>query len=168
MPEIRVRVNLPPVSLHLPCSSLIISTLAIVLIYDASRRKKVIELEFKGTVLRVRLGRTRLIVVLLQAIYVYDFPGVPQPSLLATYPTAANPHGAVGFLNSSQCCLLVYPRPQIGHFQIVDLTKLADCGIVPAHRRALVNITIDPSGQVRKLCGFNTGRELHFFPSFLT
>lgn len=99
-------------------------------IWDDAKQKAAVSLEFKTSVLRVRLSRTRIVVVLQNSIHVYAFSSPPRKQ--SEFETADNPFG-VACLGSR---LLAFPGRSPGKVQMVELES-GNVSIIPAHTSAL-------------------------------
>lgn len=100
-----------------------------------------ITLEFRTTVNRVRLSRTRIIVALQNSIHIYAFSTPPKK--LSVFETADNPLGL--------CCLgtkvIAFPGRTPGQVQIVELDT-GNVSIFPAHGSPLRAMDLSPDGEV--------------------
>lgn len=98
-------------------------------------------LEFRSSVNRVCLSRSRIVVALHNTVHVYAF-GIP-PEKLSEYETANNPLGL--------CCLgskiIAFPGRTPGQVQLVEIAT-GNISIIPAHSSPLRVIEISPDGEV--------------------
>jgi hypothetical protein len=112
-----------------------------VVIWDDAKQKVAISLEFRTAVRRVRLSRTRIIIVLQNSVHVYVFSSPPEK--VSVFETADNPLGL--------CCLsaklLAFPGRTPGQVQLVE-TETGNVTIVPAHASSLRAIEISPDGEL--------------------
>ena len=110
-------------------------------IWDDNKQKAAITLEFRTTVNRVRLSRTRIIVALQNSIHIYAFSSPPEK--LAVFETADNPLGL--------CCLgtkiVAFPGRTPGQVQIVEIGT-GNVSIFPAHGSPLRAMDLSPDGEV--------------------
>ncbi|PKY06672.1 YVTN repeat-like/Quino protein amine dehydrogenase [Aspergillus campestris IBT 28561] len=110
-------------------------------IWDDAKHKAVITLEFRTSVLGVRLSKSRIVVALLNSIQIFAFSSPPQK--LSTFETADNPMGLA--------CLgqevLAFPGRSPGQVQLVEL-KTGNVSIIPAHSSPLRAMTLSPDGEV--------------------
>ena len=101
-----------------------------VIIWDDKKKTKVITLEFRTAVQRVRISRGHIVVVLLNSINLYKFATTPEK--IGAFETTNNPFGL--------CCLgkkvLIFPGRTPGHIQLVELAN-RNVSIVPAHSAPL-------------------------------
>ncbi|KAL9616404.1 MAG: hypothetical protein Q9160_008730 [Pyrenula sp. 1 TL-2023] len=112
-------------------------TLQQVIIWDDAKRKVAITLDFKTSVLRVRLSKSRIVVALQNSIHVYAFSS--PPTRLSVFETADNPLGL--------CCLgskiVAFPGRSHGKVQIVELAS-GNVSIIPAHSSPLRAMDLSP------------------------
>lgn len=111
------------------------------MIWDDAKQKVAISLEFRTAVRRVRLSRTRIIVVLQNSVHVYVFSSPPEK--VSVFETADNPLGL--------CCLsaklLAFPGRTPGQVQLVEI-ETGNVTIVPTHSSSLRAIEISPDGEL--------------------
>lgn len=111
------------------------------IIWDDAKQKVAISLDFRAAVRRVRLSRTRIIVVLQNSVHVYVFSSPPEK--VSVFETTDNPLGL--------CCLgaklLAFPGRTPGQVQLVE-TETGNVTIVPAHSSSLRAIEISPDGEL--------------------
>ncbi len=112
-----------------------------VVIWDDAKQKAVITLDFSTAVLRVRLSKSRIIVVLQNSVHVYAFSSLP--SKISVFETADNPLGL--------CCLgtrlLAFPGRSHGQVQLVEIES-GNVTIIPAHSTPLRAMDLSPDGQL--------------------
>ncbi|ERF76316.1 hypothetical protein EPUS_04174 [Endocarpon pusillum Z07020] len=112
-----------------------------VVIWDDAKQKAVITLDFSTAVLRVRLSKSRIIVILQNSVHVYAFSS--PPSKLSVFETADNPLGL--------CCLgsklLAFPGRSHGQVQLVEIDS-GNVTIIPAHSTPLRAMDLSPDGQL--------------------
>lgn len=112
-----------------------------VIIWDDAKQKAVITLESSTAVLRVRLSKSRIIIVLRHSVHVYTFTS--SPTKISEFETAENPLGL--------CCLgsklLAFPGRSPGQIQLVELES-GNVSIIPAHSTPLRAMDLSPDGQV--------------------
>lgn len=98
-------------------------------------------LEFRAPVQRVRLSRSRIVVVLQNSVHVHTFASPPEK--LSVFETADNPQGL--------CCLgsklLAFPGRTPGQVQLVELGR-GNVSIIPAHAAPLRAMELSPDGEV--------------------
>ncbi|KAK2754432.1 Phosphatidylinositol 3,5-bisphosphate-binding protein [Arachnomyces sp. PD_36] len=111
------------------------------IIWDDAKQRAVITLEFRTSVLRVRLSKSRIIVALHNSIHIYQFSTPPQK--LSIFETADNPLG-LACLGTK---LLAFPGRSIGQVQIVEL-ETGNVSIIPAHSSPLRAMDMSPDGEV--------------------
>lgn len=129
---------------RIPCSRLGVvdqSPCSKVVIWDDAKQKVVITLEFRTQVHRVRLCRSRIIIVLQNSVHMYAFSSPPEK--LSVFETADNPLGL--------CCLgdrvLAFPGRTPGQLQIVEM-KSGNVSFVLAHGSPLRAMDLSPDGEV--------------------
>jgi autophagy-related protein 18 len=130
-------------------------------ILNTKKRSNICELTFPTAVLSVKLNRKRLVVVLVDQIYIYD---ISCMKLLHTIETSPNP-GALCDLSAHDDSILVYPTPgptvaspfntmnnvkdagsEIGTVVLFDALNIAPLNIVKAHKTELVTLSLNSSG----------------------
>ena len=111
-----------------------------VIIWDDLKKKPAITLDFKTSVLRVRLSKSRIIVALQNSVHIYAFSAPPQK--LSVFETADNPLGL--------CCLgakrVAFPGRSHGQIQMVELES-GNVSIIPAHSTPLRAMDLSPDGE---------------------
>ncbi|KAL1971030.1 hypothetical protein VTN77DRAFT_2864 [Rasamsonia byssochlamydoides] len=110
-------------------------------IWDDVKQKAVISLEFRTSVLRVRLSKSRIVVALLNSIHVFAFSTPPQK--LSVFETADNPLGLICLGKK----LLAFPGRSPGQVQQVEL-ETGNVSIIPAHTSPLRAMELSPDGEV--------------------
>ena len=110
-----------------------------VIIWDDAKQKAVIALDFSSAVVRVRLSKSRIVVVLQNSVQVYAFSA--PPSKLSEFETADNPLGL--------CCLgsklLAFPGRSHGQIRLVELES-GNVTIIPAHSTPLRAMDLSTDG----------------------
>lgn len=110
-------------------------------IWDDAKQKAAITLEFRTSVLGVRLSKSRIVVALLNSIHVFAFSTPPQK--LSVFETSDNPLG-LACLGQK---LLAFPGRSPGQVQVVEL-ETGNISIIPAHSSPLRAMTLSPDGEV--------------------
>lgn len=110
-------------------------------IWDDVKQKSVITLEFRTSVLRVRLSKSRIVVALLNSVHVFAFSTPPQK--LSVFETTDNPLGLLCLGKK----LLAFPGRSPGQIQLVEL-ETGNVSIIPAHSTNLRAIVLSPDGEV--------------------
>lgn len=110
-------------------------------IWDDAKQKAAITLEFRTSVLGVRLTKSRIAVALLNSIHVFAFSNPPKK--LHVFETSDNPLG-LACLGQK---LLAFPGRSVGQVQLVEL-ETGNVTIVPAHTSPLRAMTLSPDGEV--------------------
>lgn len=119
-----------------------------VVIWDDSKTRVAVALEFLSPVLNVLLSRTSIVAILKNKVHLYAFTS--PPTRLATYDTHDNPYG-VGVLANN---VLAIPGPTVGRIQIIHISTSHDSGphlnvsLVNAHKTAIRSIALDMSGSL--------------------
>ncbi|PGH05951.1 SVP1-like protein 2 [Polytolypa hystricis UAMH7299] len=125
------------------------------IIWDDARQRVVISLEFRTSVLRVRLSKSRIVVALHNSIHIFAFSTPPQK--LSVFETADNPLG-LACLGEK---LMAFPGRSVGQVQLVEL-ETGNVSIIPAHSSPLRAITLSPDGSVLATAS-ETGTLLRIF-----
>lgn len=110
-------------------------------IWDDVKQKAVITLEFRTSVLGVRLSKSRIVVALLNSIHIFAFSNPPQK--LSVFETSDNPMG-LACLGSK---LIAFPGRSPGQVQLVEL-ETGNVSIIPAHSTPLRAMDLSPDGEV--------------------
>jgi hypothetical protein len=90
-----------------------------VMLWDDNQTKCIGELSFKSSVKAVQLSRERIVVVLEQRIYVYNFSNL---KLMDAVDTCGNPSGLCA-LGLHEPTILVTPTKQIGYIRIANYSS---------------------------------------------
>lgn len=112
-----------------------------VMIWDDYQNKCIAELEFRTEVKAVKLRRDRIVVVLENKVYVYNFADL---SLLHQIETCNNPRGLCALSPSSNTVLAV-PGSKIGTLHI-ELYDLKTTQTIQAHNNTLTQICLNLEG----------------------
>lgn len=112
-----------------------------VMIWDDYQNKCIAELEFRSEVKAVKLRRDRIVVVLENKVYVYNFADL---QLLDQLDTLHNPRGLCALCPSSNC-VLACPGTKIGQVH-VELYDLKQTQSIQAHNNALSQIALNLEG----------------------
>lgn len=110
-------------------------------IWDDAKQKAVITLEFRTSVLGVRLSKSRIVVALLNSIHIFAFSNPPQK--LSVFETSDNPMGLACLGNK----LIAFPGRSPGQVQLVEL-ETGNVSIIPAHSTPLRAMALSPDGEV--------------------
>ncbi|KAL2868542.1 phosphatidylinositol-3,5-bisphosphate binding protein HSV2 [Aspergillus lucknowensis] len=110
-------------------------------IWDDAKQKAVITLEFRTSVLGVRLSKSRIVVALLNSIHTFAFSTPPKK--LSVFETTDNPLG-LACLGQK---LLAFPGRSPGQLQLVEL-ETGNVSIIPAHSTPLRAMALSPDGEV--------------------
>ncbi|XP_074282572.1 autophagy-related protein 18b isoform X2 [Silene latifolia] len=102
------------------------------------------ELNFLTSVLAVRLNKLRLIVLLLDKIFLYDIDSL---TILSTIDTVPNPKGLCAFSHSLDACYVAVPasttKGSVLLYNIMDLQSLYE---IDAHQSPLAAIVFSSDG----------------------
>lgn len=118
------------------------------ILWDDIQHRPFGELNFKTDVLNVKLRKDRVIVVLLQKIYVYNFQHLDCSD---SFATAENPNGLVTVSIAEDNCVFAFPHPQLGCAQIV---KLSSNGVdkeefeIKCHNTKLAAMKLSQNGDI--------------------
>ncbi|PYH88321.1 SVP1-like protein 2 [Aspergillus ellipticus CBS 707.79] len=110
-------------------------------IWDDAKQKAVITLDFRTSVLGVRLSKSRIVVALLNSIHISAFSITPKK--LSVFETTDNPLGLVCLGQK----LVAFPGRSPGQVQVVEL-ETGNVSIIPAHSTPLRAMALSPDGQV--------------------
>ena len=110
------------------------------IVWDDAKQRAVITLEFRTSVLCVRLSKSRIVVALHNSIHVFAFSTPPKK--LSVFETTDNPLGLVCLGNH----LVAFPGRSPGQVQLVEL-ETGNVSIIPAHSTPLRAIELSPDGE---------------------
>jgi WD40 repeat protein len=110
-------------------------------IWDDAKQKAAITLEFRTSVLGVRLSKSKIVAVLLNSVHVFAFSNPPQK--LSVFETSDNPLG-LACLDSK---LLAFPGRSPGQVQMIEL-ETGNISIIPAHSTPLRAMALSPDGNL--------------------
>ena len=113
-----------------------------VMIWDDHQNRCIGELSFRNEVKAVKLRRDRVVVVLLNKIYVYNFADL---KLVDHIETLANPKGLCSLCPNSQTTVLASPGVSRGTVR-VELYDIRKTTIVPAHEAELAQLCLNLDG----------------------
>jgi len=113
-----------------------------VMIWDDHQNRCIGELSFRSEVRAVKLRRDRVVVVLLNKIYVYNFADL---ELIDHIETVNNPLGLCAVCPSSTNTVLACPGLQKGHVR-VELYDIRKTTLIPAHDGDLACLALNMSG----------------------
>lgn len=138
-------------------------------ILNTKKKSNICELTFPTAVLSMKLNRKRLVVILVDQIYIYD---ISCMKLLHTIETSPNEH-ALCDLSSSDDSILIYPAPgpnvaspfsvndsndsgnkspssngsqEVGTVVLFDALNIAPLNIIKAHKTDLASISLNSNG----------------------
>ncbi|KAK2750438.1 Phosphatidylinositol 3,5-bisphosphate-binding protein [Myotisia sp. PD_48] len=111
------------------------------IIWDDAKQAAAITLEFRTSVLRVRLSKSYIVVALHNTVHLFSF--MVPPRELSVFDTTDNPYGLV--------CLgtdhLAFPGRSPGQVQLVELES-GNVSIIPAHSTRLRTMTFSDNGAI--------------------
>ncbi|KAJ5794902.1 hypothetical protein N7457_001501 [Penicillium paradoxum] len=110
-------------------------------IWDDAKQKVAITLEFRTSVLGVRLSKSKIVAVLLNNVHVFAFSNPPQK--LSVFETSDNPLG-LACLDQK---LLAFPGRSPGQVQMIEL-ETGNISIIPAHSTPLRAMALSPDGKL--------------------
>ncbi|KAJ6034908.1 uncharacterized protein N7446_009665 [Penicillium canescens] len=111
------------------------------IIWDDAKQKAAITLEFRTSVLGVRLSKSKIIVVLLNSVHVFAFSNPPQKQ--SVFETSDNPLG-LACLDQK---VLAFPGRSPGQVQMIEL-ETGNISIIPAHSTPLRAMALSPDGKL--------------------
>ncbi|KAJ5176684.1 phosphatidylinositol 3-5-bisphosphate-binding protein [Penicillium canariense] len=136
-PQNKVRSN----TSSIPKAEKTHTSLPQLVIWDDAKQKAAITLEFRTSVLGVRLSKSRIVIALLNSIHVFAFSTPPQK--LSVFETSDNPLG-LACLGQK---LLAFPGRSPGQVQVIEL-ETGNISIIPAHSSPLRAMALSPDGEV--------------------
>ncbi|CAI7603701.1 unnamed protein product [Penicillium glandicola] len=110
-------------------------------IWDDAKQKAAITLEFRTSVLGVRLSKSKIVAVLLNSVHVFAFSNPPQK--LSVFETFDNPLG-LACLDQK---VLAFPGRSPGQVQMIEL-ETGNISIIPAHSTPLRAMALSPDGNL--------------------
>ncbi|KAJ5602908.1 hypothetical protein N7537_005864 [Penicillium hordei] len=110
-------------------------------IWDDAKQKAAITLEFRTSVLGVRLSKSKIVAVLLNSVHVFAFSNPPQK--LSVFETFDNPLGLACLDNK----VLAFPGRSPGQVQMIEL-QTGNISIIPAHSTPLRAMALSPDGNL--------------------
>ena len=109
------------------------------IIWDDGKAKAVITLEFRSSVHKVAMSRSRIVVALQNSVHIYAFSSPPKK--LSSFETSDNPLGL--------CCLgqklIAFPGRTPGQVQLIEVDS-GNVSIIPAHSTPLRALALSPDG----------------------
>lgn len=110
-------------------------------IWDDAKQKAAITLEFRTSVLGVRLSKSKIVTVLLNSVHVFAFSNPPQK--LSVFETSDNRLGLACLDNR----VLAFPGRSPGQVQMIEL-ETGNISIIPAHSTPLRAMALSPDGNL--------------------
>jgi len=119
-----------------------------VMIWDDHQNRCIGELSFRSEVKAVKLRRDRVVVVLQNKVYVYNFADL---KLVDHIETIANPRGLCALCPNSTNTVLACPGASRGTVR-VELYDVRKTTLVPAHEAELAQIALNLDGTRLATC----------------
>ncbi|VDK73170.1 unnamed protein product [Anisakis simplex] len=118
----------------------------VVMIWDDSQKKFVLEFTVNGPVLNVCLTYTRLVIVQARRVHVFEFPS--NCKLIRTEESAYNPTGLAALSADTRSEFLVFPGYKIGSVQLINIQSLKEASslsptIINAHQTDVVKLALN-------------------------
>ncbi|CAG8899718.1 unnamed protein product [Penicillium egyptiacum] len=110
-------------------------------IWDDAKQKAAITLEFRTSVLGVRLSKSKIVAVLLNSVHVFAFSNSPQK--LSVFETTDNSLG-LACLDDK---VLAFPGRSPGQVQMIEL-ETGNISIIPAHSTPLRAMALSADGNL--------------------
>jgi WD repeat-containing protein 45 len=95
--------------------------------------------------LNVKLRKDRVVVVLEQKIYVYNFQHL---DLADSFLTCKNPLGLVSLSSKEQACVLACPDEKVGSVKVVHFTNEKKVVEIKAHNGAIAAMKLSQDGKI--------------------
>jgi len=115
-----------------------------VMIWDDYQNKCICELEFRSEVKAVKLRRDRIVVVLENKVYVYNFADLV---LLHQFETTSNPKGLCALSHSDEWIVLACPGNKPGRVR-VELFHKKNNITIEAHNNPLNQLALNLNGDI--------------------
>jgi WD40 repeat protein len=115
-----------------------------VVIWDDHQSRCIGELSFKSAVKSVKLRRDRIVVVLSEKIFVYNFADL---KLVDHYDTSPNPNGICALCPLNSANVLACPALQQGHIR-VELYDRKKSQLIAAHNGNISCISLNSDGTI--------------------
>ena len=132
-----------------------------VMLWDDSQMKCIGELNFKNDIRSVKLRKDkyvssifpspylftlyRVIVVLEQKIYVYNFQNLRMIEVIETAP---NPKGLIAVSPSKEVCVIASPDKTAGAIRVLHFDKGQKTFIINAHQSTIAALTLNTEGNL--------------------
>jgi WD40 repeat protein len=110
-------------------------------IWDDAKQKAAMTLEFRTSVLGVRLTKSKIVAVLLNSVHVFAFSNPPKK--LSVFETSENPLGLACLDHK----VLAFPGRSPGQVQLIEL-ETGNISIIPAHSTPLRVMALSPDGKL--------------------
>ena len=121
------------------------SSLRNVRLYNTKNKQELCRLNFKSTVLNVKMNKCRLVICVENKLHIFDLiNNMKQIYEISTY---SNPFGIFDLCCDDDNNLLSYPdKSKQGSIGILDAYNLQKRTIIEAHDNSLQNISFNPDG----------------------
>jgi hypothetical protein len=121
----------------------------LVIIFDCSVHKTVVELDVRLPVTNVLLRRDRIIAATEERILVYSLNDIPEH--LLTVETAQNPLGLCAISHTDVNSILIFPSKSIGHIGVLSLSHpQRRLKVFRAHNHDIQAISVNLNGTLLK------------------
>lgn len=127
------------------------------IIWDDSKQRVVITLEFKSAVLRTLLSKSLIVIALRNSIEIYQFSTTPRK--IHEFETGDNSENGLVCLGPD---IVAFPGRTAGQVQLVDL-KTGNVSIIPAHEARLRTLALSRDGLLLATAGEKVSIE-HYPP----
>jgi autophagy-related protein 18 len=115
-------------------------------IWNISERAPICETSFPETILAVRMNRLRIVVAIIDAIYVYNTTTMKTQHV---FRTVENLNKVLDLSPSSENCFLVFPASlEKGSVQVCDCFSMEMRGVIEAHSTSLAVVGVSYSGNL--------------------
>lgn len=125
------------------------------IIWDDSKQRVVITLEFKSAVLRTLLSKSLIVIALRNSIEIYQFSTTPRK--IHEFETGDNSENGLVCLGPD---IVAFPGRTAGQVQLVDL-KTGNVSIIPAHETRLRTLALSRDGLLLATAGEKVSIEHH-------
>lgn len=113
-----------------------------VVLWDDHLNRCIGELSFRSEVRGVRLRRDRVVVILMERVYVYNFSDL---TLRDHLETSRNPDGICALCPLASANVMACPAVQVGHVQVL-LYDSGSSHIIPAHSGRIACLALNSEG----------------------
>lgn len=103
------------------------------------------ELNFKTDVLACQLRKDKIVVVLVNKVYVYNFE---QLDCTDTFVTCNNPDGVVNFSTGEDSCVLAIPDEQVGFVKVIHFNNNKEIVQIKCQNSAIASLKLSKDGKL--------------------